>query len=148
MLVPLRLKYGLYAVGTVPETRYDELVEYIVPQGSDSDTVPTPGATRSGLADQSRYVGPRELKVAMLSSPRPGVPFVLEAPTVSTHGALPGATMPPYCGSPLAFFPRLPAAATTTTPASTTRLAASVSGSVRYDSVTDAPTERFTTRIL
>ena len=78
--------------------------------------MPTPGATRSGFAAQSRYVGPRELNVAIVSSPRLGVPFVLEAPTVSTHGALPGALMPPYCGWPAAFLPQLPAAATTTTP--------------------------------
>ena len=38
--------------------------------GSASDTVPTPGATRSGFADQSTYVGPRELKLASVSSAR------------------------------------------------------------------------------
>jgi hypothetical protein len=65
-----------------------------------------------------------------------------------TQGALPGAVIAPYCVWPLAFLPRLPAAVTTTTPASTTRLAASVSGSVRYDSVTAAPTDRLTTRML
>jgi len=58
------------------------------------------------------------------------VPMVLEAPTVSTQGALPGAPMAPYCGWPFAALPMLPAAATTTMPASTARLAASVSGSV------------------
>ena len=56
----------------------------------------------------------------------------LDAPTVRTHGALPGAVMPPYCGWPCASRPGLPAAATTTMPASTARLAASVSGSVVY----------------
>src|SRR5919108_4675539 len=93
-------------------------------------------------------VGPRELNGAITSSPRTGVPFVLDAPTVMTHGALPGALIPPYCGWPSAFRPRLPAAATTTTPASTRRLAARVSGSVQYDSCTAAPTETFTTRML
>ena len=54
----------------------------------------------------------------------------VDAPTVSTHGALPGDVMPPYCGCPFAFRPKLPAAVTTTIPASTARRAASVSGSV------------------
>ena len=72
----------------------------------------------------------------MVSSWRRTVPLVLEAPTVITHGALPGDPIAPYCGWPLAALPRLPAAATTTMPASTARLAASVSGSVLYDSVT------------
>src|SRR5262245_37420253 len=107
-----------------------------------------PGATRSGLADQSRNVGPRELKLATASSPRSVVPLVVPAPTVRTHGALPGALMPPYWDWPSALRPRLPAAATTTTPASTTRLAARVIGSVQYDSRTVAPTERLTTRML
>ena len=49
---------------------------------------------------------------------------------------------------PTVRWPRLPAAATTTMPASTARLAASVSGSVSYDSVTRAPTERLMTRML
>ena len=75
-------------------------------------------------------VGPRELKPAMVSSLRLVVPSVLDAPTVRTHGALPGDVMPPYWLSAVAFRPRLPAAATTTMPASTARLAASVSGSV------------------
>ncbi len=65
---------------------------------------------------------------------RVSVPIVLEAPTVSTHGALPGAVMPPYCSLPAAFLPMLPAAATTVMPLSVTALAASVSGSVQYDS--------------
>ena len=56
--------------------------------------------------------------------------MVLDAPTVSTQGALPGAPMPPYCGVPSADLPMLPAEATTTMPASTARLAANVSGSV------------------
>ncbi len=42
----------------------------------------------------------------------------------------------------------LPEAATTTKPFSTARRAASVSGSSKYDSVTAAPTDMFTTRML
>ena len=47
-----------------------------------------------------------------------------------THGALPGDVMPPDCGWPFSSRPRLPAAATTTMPASAARWAASVSGIV------------------
>ena len=98
--------------------------------GSAVDSMPTPGATRSGLAFSSIGAGPRELNAATMSSRRSTVPRSLEAPTVSTHGALPGEAMPPSCGCPAPSRPRLPAAATTTMPASTARLAASVSGSV------------------
>ena len=35
-----------------------------------------------------------------MSSWRRTVPLVLEAPTVITHGALPGEPMAPYCGWP------------------------------------------------
>ena len=98
--------------------------------------VPSPGATRSGFA-RSRDASARdELKPAIVSSSRVSEPLVLDAPTVSTHGALPGAVTPPYCSWPSPFLPRLPAAVTTTMPASTTRLTASVSGSVQYDSRT------------
>ena len=58
--------------------------------------MPTPGATRSGFAPLSIAVGPRELNAAIVSSARSTVPMWLDAPTVSTHGALPGAVMPPY----------------------------------------------------
>ena len=85
---------------------------------------------------------------AMTSSVRSTVPCVFVAPTVRTHGALPGAVMPPYCVSPDPLRPKLPAADTTTMPASTARFAASVSGSDRYDSVTAAPTDRLMTRML
>jgi hypothetical protein len=76
------------------------------------------------------------------------VPLWLDAPIVMTHGALPGAPMPPYCGLPSAARPRFPAAVTTTRPASTARFAASVSGSVLYDSYTPADTDRLTMRML
>src|SRR4029078_10860672 len=91
-------------------------------------------------------VGPRELNAAIVSSWRRTVPLVLDAPTVMTHGALPGDPIAPYCGWPFAALPRLPAAATTTMPASTARLAASVSGSVVYDSYTLAHTAGLMTR--
>ena len=88
----------------------------------------------SGLAEKSIQVGPRELNTATLSSARATVPWWLEAPTVSTHGALPGEVMPPYSASCAVFCPMLPAEATTTMPASTARFAACASGSVWYDS--------------
>ncbi len=100
--------------------------------GDARETVPVPGATRSGFAPKSIFVGPDELKDAIVSSLRVSVPFVLEAPTVSTHGAFAGAVMPPYCRLPAAFFPKLPAAPTTTMPRSVNALAASVNGSVQY----------------
>src|SRR6185295_18154943 len=93
-------------------------------------------------------LGPDELKLAISSSVRVSVPFVLVAPTVSTHGALPGAVTAPYCRWPWAFLPMLPAAVTTVMPRSVTRLAASVSGSVQYDSWIAAPTDMLTTRML
>src|SRR5262249_31338859 len=93
-------------------------------------------------------VGPDELYAAIWSSLRVSVPIVLDAPTVNTHGALPGAEMPPYCSWPRVFFPKLPAAVTTMMPWSVSRLHASVSGSVQYDSVMRAPTDMLTTRML
>ena len=102
----------------------------------------------SGLAVKLIQVGPRELNPATWSSPRASVPAWVAAPTVSTHGALPGDVMPPNCVSPAAFWPRLPAAATTTMPASTARLAASASGSLAYDSNTPEATDRLITRML
>ena len=110
--------------------------------------MPCPGATRSGFESKSTKVGPDELKLAIVSSARVSVPLVLEAPTVSTQGALPGAVIAPYCSSPAAFFPMLPAAVTTVMPWSVTALTASVSGSVQYDSRIAAPTDMLTTRML
>ena len=43
-------------------------------------------------------VGPRELNFATLSSARVSVPSVLDAPTVSTHGALAGEEIAPQTG--------------------------------------------------
>lgn len=116
--------------------------------GSDSDSMPTPYASRSGFAAWSNLVGPRELKLASVSSPRDGVPWWLAAPTVSTQGAFPGHVTPPYCSLPLSCVPRFPAAATTTMPAFTARRAAWASGSVLYDSKTPDATETFMTRML
>ena len=65
---------------------------------------------------------------------------------MSTQGALAGAATPPYCVSPSSLLPKLPAAATTTMPASTARRAARVSGSDSYDSSTGAPIDRLITR--
>ena len=45
-------------------------------------------------------MGPRELKLASSSSSRVNVPLVLDAPTVNTHGAFPGAVIPPHCLCP------------------------------------------------
>src|SRR3954452_3461485 len=147
-LVPLIDKYGFAASGILPATSGAGFSTNSVLPGTASETVPTPGATRSGLAMKSVAVGPAELKLARVSSLRVSVPCVLEAPTVSTHGALPGAVIPPYCGWPAAFLPRLPAAVTTVIPRSVTRLAASVSGSVQNDSRMAAPTDMLTIRML
>ena len=67
---------------------------------------------------------------------------------MSTHGALPGAVMPPYCSCAAAFLPRLPAAVTTTMPRVDGALGGERQrvGPVRL--VTAAPTERLTTRML
>jgi hypothetical protein len=50
MLVPLKLRYGRYEVDTVPFSRYGDFAVYIQLAGLLSDSMPTPGATRSGLA--------------------------------------------------------------------------------------------------
>ena len=137
MLVPLSARYGGCASDECRRAAHFGLALTERAARRRQRKVPTPGATRSGFAAQSRYVGPRELKVAIDVVARSGVPFVLDAPTVSTHGALPGARDAAVLRlARRRSCPALPAAATTTTPASTTRLAASVSGSVQYDSVT------------
>src|SRR5262245_57631 len=100
----------------------------------------------SGLAPKSMAVGPAELNPATASSAVSYVPCVLNAHTVSTHGAMPGDVIAPQIGCPALFNPKLPAAATTTMPRSTSALAASVSGSSQYDTVTGAPTDMLTTR--
>ena len=81
---------------TVPSTVYENIVLYKRLDGSLSETTPVPGATMSGLAAKSYAEGPRELYGAIVSSMRVSVPLWLIAPTVRTHGALPGAVIPPY----------------------------------------------------
>ena len=49
-LVPLRLRYGRGDVAVAPESRYAAAVEYSVLPGVERDSMPTPGATMSGLA--------------------------------------------------------------------------------------------------
>src|SRR6185436_18328527 len=110
--------------------------------------MPTPAAQISGLAEKSTAVGPDELKLATTSSEVSRVPIVLNAHVVRTHGAVPGAVMPPHCNWPWEFLPRLPAAATTVMFWSTSALVARVSGSVQNDSYTPAPTDMLTTRML
>ena len=68
---------------------YGARVVYSTLSGSLSDSMPTPGATTSGFAATSMAVGPRELKVPIVSSERLTVPIWLDAPTVSTHGHSP-----------------------------------------------------------
>src|ERR1043166_5535877 len=148
MLVPLRLRYGRYEVGIVPGSREDAIDVYIALAGSLRDSMPTPGATRSGFADASMAPGPRELNTATVSSLRSIVPIWLDAPTVSTQGALPGAVTPPYCPRPSALRPLFPAAATTTMPALTALSAASVSGSAEYDPYTGAAIDKLMTRMF
>ena len=100
MLVPLRLRYGCAAVAGVPHSRAAGRVTNSVLPTSASDSVPTPGATRSGFWTRSIRLGPSELNAATESSRRSAVPLWLAAPTVSTHGAFPGDVMPPNWGCP------------------------------------------------
>src|SRR4029450_3508899 len=74
MLVPVRLRYGFSPHSSEPVRRYAAFVTYIVLNGSDSETTPVPGATRSGFAAKSMNVGPRELYPAITSSVRTTVP--------------------------------------------------------------------------
>src|SRR5439155_17758446 len=94
MLVPLRLMYGV-SFAAVPGSRYCDCVTVSDPSREIVETVPTPDASRSGFAARSTRVGPRELKRAIASSLRVSVPCVLDAPTVSTHGAFAGDEIAP-----------------------------------------------------
>ena len=135
-------------VGTVPGSRYAASVVYNVLPERSSDSMPTPGATRSGLAPTSTAVGPRELNVAIVSSERSTVPMWLDAPTVSTHGAFPGAVIPPYCVVPVGAPAVVAGGRDDDDAGRTARCAASVSGSVLYDSYTPAATDKLITRML
>src|SRR5690242_17127431 len=64
------------------------------------ETIPCPGASRSGFAKPSYHVGPRELYGATLSSARETVSAPRSAPTVIADGALPGEVMPAYPVAP------------------------------------------------
>ena len=105
MLVPRRLRYGCVAVGTVPHKRASGLAANSVLPGSASDSMPTPGATRSGFCTWSIALGPIELNGATVSSRRSTVPLWLVAPIVSTQGALPGDVMPPSTFWPVGVIP-------------------------------------------
>ena len=61
MLVPVRLRYGCDAVATDPASNDPGWVRLKWLPALASETVPVPGATRSGFAPKSIYVGPREL---------------------------------------------------------------------------------------
>ena len=67
------------------------------------------------------------------------------APTVSAVGSLPGLVIVP---KPLPMRPSLPAATTTRMPLSYALRTAWHIGSVRYDSNTGWPSDRFRTRML
>ncbi len=99
MLVPLKLRYGRYEVGTEPPSRYGDLLTWNALAGSRSDSMPAPGATMSGFAALSTAAGPRELNVAIVSSPRATLPKCDDAPIVSTQGPFPGAVTPPVVGA-------------------------------------------------
>jgi UDP-N-acetylglucosamine 1-carboxyvinyltransferase len=95
-------------------------------------------------------IGVRPVDLHIKGLQRPGAEVELSEDYIEARGpkGLPGAEIPPYCSRPSEFFPLLPAAVTTVIPRSVTFLAASVSGSVRYDSRMPAPTDILTTRML
>src|SRR3954470_15802841 len=99
MLVPLISVYNDGEPGIPPYSEGDawlpgNSVSKVLP-GTRSETIALPGATRSGLTMRSPADGPLELKLVIRSSPRTDVWFVFIAPTVMTHGSLPGAAMVP-----------------------------------------------------
>ncbi len=143
MLVPLS---SMYAFSPRPETIRSAYVRARYEPAAAGATILFPGAAISGFSTPSNRVGPRELYVAITSSDRCGVPRVFSAPTVIAAGAFAGEMTPPTMGRPSSVFPRLPAAATTTSPASTARCTAWQSGSSRYDSNTGWPSDRLMTR--
>ena len=118
--------------------------------GALSDSIPTPVPTMSGFARQSIAVGPRELNLAIeLVGAIDRAGMARSPPRSPTHGAFPGAVMPPYwTAAGRDPHPRLPAAATTTSPASTARLVASVSGFRLTTPSIGSATDKLTTRML
>ena len=87
-------------------------------------TIFRPGATRSGFAVASMYVGPRDDHDADESSSSEGVALSSIAPTVTTYGSLPGVVIVELPG------PLFPAETTTVTPARMSTSTAAASGSV------------------
>ena len=124
MLVPLRLRYGCVAVGTVPHSRGVGLASRTACCRDRPATRCRRRARRGPASALDRSaLGPRELNAATCRRARSTVPLWLAAPTVSTHGALPGEVMPPYCGCALGRCGRgCRPRSTTTMPASTARL--------------------------
>ena len=93
MLVPDSVKYSGWPVA--PGTRRcSNSLNRRLPRAA-SDTMFTPGATRSGLASRSKRVGPRELDSETRSSVSVGVPCVSSEPTQIADGALHGTPTPP-----------------------------------------------------
>jgi hypothetical protein len=93
--------------------------------GASVETMRAPGAWSSGLATPS-CVTPRLDHVARLSSPSAWLAWSSSAPTEITNGSLPGAYWTASTSEP-----RLPAAATTTSPLNHADSTAASSGSVR-----------------
>ena len=145
-LVPLRTMYGNGLLVDAPATSgsgwsVSAFWNSVLPC-TDVDSMPTPPARRSGFALNSGNAGPRELNEARRSSSRTNEPFELFAPTVNTHGKVPGSVMPPHTSHSFvdvsrfgcatfaqSTWPTLPAAATTKMLASTSFLVAMASRS-------------------
>ena len=106
---PLQMLFALNS--SFLQQQADALARRVADAGATEERV-----RRAYALTYQRTPTERELKLATVSSDVLTVPAVLEAPTVRTQGALPGHRIPPYCSCPLAFFPRFPAAATTTMP--------------------------------
>ena len=94
MLVPESVKYSRLAVRAGHAQVLEFALNRRLPRAA-SDTMLTPGATRSGLASRSNRVGPRELESETRSSERSGVPSVSSEPTQIADGALHGTPTPP-----------------------------------------------------
>src|SRR5262245_49913591 len=75
MLVPVRRRYGSELVGVVPHKRAAGFEANSALVASVVDSMPTPGATRSGFAVLLIAAGPRELNPATMSSLRSAVPI-------------------------------------------------------------------------
>ena len=105
----------------------------MVEPGARSETIETPGASRSGLPP------PWLENAAGASSARSAVPAVSAAPTVMTNGS--------SAGLVTGAEPRFPADTTTTRPARQARWTAAFSGSTAAGCRLSVPHERLTTRM-